>query len=218
MNKELYSFPSQECSKANSEVQNIDLPANNQGCKARIVSANRSQIITTQPTIDDLLPKEHLARDVWNYVCSLDLTIALNNIKSVEGNPGRSAIDPRILLSLWLFAKIKGIGSARMIDEYCREHKAFIWICGGVNVNYHTISDFRSKQIKQLDSLLTQSVETLSKKKTISLEEISQDGMRVRANAGGSSFKRDNTLQEHLILSEKLVDDLKDELKKTFRL
>jgi transposase len=214
MNKEFDSFPSQECSKANSEAQNIDVPVGKQGRKARIVLANRSLTIPQQTTIDDLLPEKHLARNVWNYVSGLDLTIYLSNIKSVEGRPGRSAIDPKILLSLWLFATLKGIGSARMIYEYCREHIAFRWICGGINVNYHTISDFRSNQMEQLDSLITQSVSILSKKGIISLEETSQDGMRTRANAGGSSFRRNETLQDHLIFAEKLIDDLKNDAKK----
>lgn len=160
-----------------------------------------------------MLPEDHLARDVWRFVQGLDLSIALNKIMSVEGNAGRPAIDPKILLALWLFATLKGIGSARLIEEYCSEHNAFIWICGGVKVNYHTLSDFRSSQEEQLDALLTQTVAILAQKRIISLESVSQDGMRVRASAGSSSFRRKESLKNNLKLASMLISDLKEEVK-----
>jgi transposase len=210
MNKQLELFPSQEYSKDHTPAEKIDAIFG----KPRIVKANRFQYEFKQTILDAILPKEHLARDVWNYVEKLDLSIALNEIQSVEGSSGRSAIDPKILLSLWLFATIKRVNSARMIEEYSREHDAYKWICGGVNVNYHTISDFRSNYKDQLDSLLTQSVAVLSSQGIISLEEISQDGMRVRASAGSSSFRKEGTLQDHLILADMLINDLNEETKK----
>lgn len=209
MNEQLELFSSHECSKEHIPAEKTDAAVG----KPRIVEVNRFQYEFKQTVLDDILPKEHLARDVWNYVSNLDLSIVLNEIQSVEGHSGRSATDPKILLSLWLFATIKGINSARTIVEYTKEHDAYKWICGGVNVNNHTVSDFRSDYKEQLDSLLTQSVAVLSNQGIISLEEISQDGMRVRANAGSSSFRREATLQDYLILAEMLINDLNEEAK-----
>lgn len=182
--------------------------------KPRLKSPIRNQVEMITKSLDDLLPADHLARDVWNYVESLDLSISLSKIQAVQGNVGRPATDPKILLSLWLFATLKGIGSARMINEYCKEHDAYKWLCGGVDVNYHTISDFRSCQEEQFNDLLVQSVAILSKANIISLEKISQDGVRVRANAGASSFRREITIESQLVLAEQLVKDLQEEAEK----
>jgi transposase len=186
----------------------------NKGGTPRLRVASRHQVEMVMASLDDLLPQEHLARDVWQYVQGLNLSIVLNQILAVEGAAGRPATDPKILLALWLYATLKGISSARLLEEYCSEHDAFKWICGEVKVNYHTLSDFRSNEGKQLDELLTESVAILAKNNLISLERASQDGMRVRANAGGSSFKREETLQFNLELATMLVSDLKEEAKK----
>jgi transposase len=207
MNEQIRLFTVQEEAKSNFSEENA--------CrKPRLKSAVRNQVEMIMKSLDQLLPKDHLARDVWAYIDSLNLSIVLKQIRSVEGNAGRPATDPKICLALWLYGTIKGIGSARVLEEYSREHNAFKWLCGGVSVNYHTLSDFRSLQGKQLDELLTQSVAILTKQNIISLESVSQDGMRVRAFAGGSSFKREETLQFNLELANMLVADLKQEAEK----
>ena len=180
----------------------------------RLRIASREQYEFKSCLLNDLIPKEHLARDIWDYVNKLDLSISLSKIQSVEGKQGSPAIDPKILVCLWLFATIKGISSSRAIEELTKEHNAFIWICGGVNVNYHTISDYRSKSGDQLDNLLTQSIAVLSHTDVISLERVSQDGIRVRAHAGRNSFRREGSLNDHLILAKELVNDLKEEEQK----
>jgi transposase len=182
--------------------------------KPRLNTACRNQCIASFNTLDDILPKDHLARLVWEYVQSLDLSIILGKILAVKNHAGRPATDPKILLALWLFATIKSIGSSRLIEEYCQEHDAFKWICGGVNINYHTISDFRSNNRDQLDALLTMSVAALANAEIITLEKISQDGMRVRASAGTSSFRREPTIEMQYELAKALVEDIKEEEKK----
>ncbi len=182
--------------------------------KPRLNSAVRNQYELIPNILEDILPKEHLARSVWGYVESLDLSIVLNKIQSVENHVGRPATDPKILLSLWLFATINSIGSSRVIETFCKEHDAFKWICGGVKVNYHTISDFRSRYGDQLDELLTMSVTALANAEIISLEKVSQDGMRVRASAGSGSFSREPTLNDKYVLAQQLMEDIKNEEKR----
>lgn len=179
--------------------------------KPRLNSPCRNQYELTPSLLEDIIPKDHLARSVWEYVEALDLSIVLNKIKSVKNHAGRPSTDPKILLCIWLFATIKSIGSSRVIEEYCKEHDAFKWICGGVNVNYHTISDFRTDHGNQLDELLTMSVVALANSGIVSLEKVSQDGMRVRANAGSGSFRREGTLNDNYVLAQFLVKDIKEE-------
>lgn len=183
-------------------------------CKPRLNSPIRNQVEMIMKSLDESLPKDHIARDIWKYVNSLNLSILLKQIRSVEGNAGRPATDPKIYLALWLLGTIKGISSARVLEEYSQEHIAFKWICGGVKVNYHSLSDFRSFQGEQLDELLSQSVAILANNEIISLEVVSQDGMRVRASAGRSSFKKEKSIQMNLELAKMYLSDLKEEAEK----
>lgn len=160
-------------------------------------------------SLDQLLPPDHEARTVWAYVDGLDLSLLLARIKAVEGNPGQPTIDPRILLSLWLLATLNGIGSAREVDRLTRQHIAYEWLCGDVSVNYHTLADFRSQNEEFLSGLLTESVATLMEQGLVDLEEVAQDGLRVRASAGAKSFRRQKSLEECLEKAKQQVDALR---------
>jgi transposase len=162
--------------------------------------------------LDGLIPLDHRARAVWEYVEELDLSEFHRSIRAVEGHSGRPAIDPAILVALWLFATIEGIGSARALDRLCGEHNAYRWLCGGVGVNYHTLADFRVEHGEALDRLLTQSVAALLSTRLVKLERVAQDGMRVRASAGAPSFRRRETLEDCLAQAEEQVRRLRAEL------
>jgi transposase len=178
----------------------------------RLRTAVRDQIAFRSGALDDFIPLEHTARLIWEYVVGLDLAVLLGPIKAVQGGPGRSQIDPRILLALWLHATTRGVGSARQLDELCRTDIAYQWIVGDVSVNYHTISDFRTDHGELLDDLLTKSVAVLLAEGLVDLERVAQDGMRVRASAGAASFRRKPTLEEALVEAREQVDTLQAEL------
>jgi transposase len=178
----------------------------------RLRSAVRNQIEFQQCALDDLLAEDHQARTVWSYVCSLDLWELYERIQAVEAGPGQAPADPRILLSLWLYATLRGVGSARELDRLCAHHVAYRWICGGVSMNYHTLSDFRTRHVDLLDRLLTQSVAALMAEGLVTLDRVAQDGMKVRASAGAASFRRQPTLEEALTEAEEQLQQLKREL------
>jgi len=141
----------------------------------------------------------------------LDLTAFYDLIRARQGRPGRDPVDPRILLALWLLATIEGIGSARKLSDLCQRDMAYMWICGGVGVNHHLLSDFRTAQVELLDRLLTDSVATLLHQGLVSLERVAQDGMRVRASAGGSSFRRRKTLRKCRDEARRQIEALQEE-------
>jgi transposase len=180
--------------------------------RPRLRTANRHQVVFRAAPLDELIPPDHPARTVWEYVEGLDLTALYQSIKAVEGNAGRPPIDPKILMALWLYATIDGIGSARQLDELCRHHAAYQWILGDVSINYHTLSDFRTAHGELLDRLLTQSVAVLVAEGLVDLNRVAQDGMRVRASAGAASFRRRPTLEEALAQAEAQVQALRAEL------
>lgn len=173
---------------------------------------NRRQVEMRPVDLDGLLPAEHRARAVWEFVEGLDLGELHAKVQALEGHAGRPAIDPAILLALWMYATVEGVGSARTLDRLCKEHHAYQWLCGGVSVNYHTISDFRTQHVELLDRLLTASVASLMAEGLVQLERVAQDGMRVRANAGAASFRRASTLERCLVEAEEQVAALKAEL------
>jgi hypothetical protein len=118
-------------------------------------------------------------------------------------------------MSLWLYATLRGVGSARELARRCDPECGevpFQWLCGEVTVNYHTLADFRTAHGAFLDALLTQSVATLRHEGLVNMERVAQDGMKVRASAGASSFRRRKTLEEHLVEAERQVQALKDEV------
>jgi transposase len=178
----------------------------------RLRHAVRNQVEFQQCAVDDLLPEDHEARIVWSYVCGLDLSELVAQVQAVEGGPGQAPPDPRILLALWLYATLRGVGSARELSRLCTAHIAYRWICGGVSMNHHTLSDFRVDHSQFLDKLFTQSVASLMAEGLVQLDRVAQDGMRVRASAGAASFRRQPTLEEALAEAEAQVAQLKQEL------
>ncbi len=161
---------------------------------------------------DQRVEADHVVRTVWAFVEQVDLSPLLNDIKAVEGVRGRDANDPRILLALWLYAAIEGVGSARQLDRLCRDHRAYQWICGEVSVNYHTLADFRVEHGALLDQILAQSLASLTREGLVDINTVAQDGMRVRASAGASSFRREATLNEHLKDAADHLQTLKTEI------
>jgi transposase len=175
----------------------------------RLRVPHRDQVEFTWSSLDERLDPESPARAVWALVCRLDLDAWLADIKAVEGHVGRDATDPRLLVALWVFATLKGIGSARELERLCENHLAYQWLCGGVSVNYHMLADFRSQGGAKWDALLTQIVATLMAEGLVTMDRVAQDGMRVRADAGKSSFRTAGRLEELLEMAQEQVETLK---------
>ena len=104
---------------------------------------------------------------------------------------------------------LEGVGSGREVTRLCEEHDAYRWICGGVSMNYHAINDFRAGNANLMDEVLSNYVAALAAAGAISLERVAQDGMRVRADAGAASFRRQASLQQHLLEARELVQSIK---------
>jgi transposase len=171
----------------------------------------RDQIELRVCDLDSLIPADHPARAIWGYVQQLDLSELEARIKAREHTPGQAPASPRLYVALWLYATSEGVGSARALEKLCEQHHAYRWLCGGVSLNYHGLADFRTAHPELLDRLLTESVATLSVAGVIDLDEVVQDGVRVRAAAGASSFRRRKTLDEELTKAQRLVEQLKQE-------
>jgi transposase len=177
--------------------------------KPRLARAERQQVEMRLAALDDLLAPEHLARVIWALVAQMDLSAWYADIQAVEGEAGHPAIDPAILIAVWLYATADGVGSARQLDRLCGEHVAYQWLVGGVSVNYHTLADFRVAHAAALDDLLTRHVAALMAEGLVSLERTAQDGIRVRASAGKGSFRRQERLEQFQAEAQTRVEQLK---------
>ena len=178
----------------------------------RVSRPDRAQIGWEMVDLDQLIGADHPVRLVAAFVEGLDLSPFYRAIKAREDGPGRNGIDPGLLMGLWLFATVDGVGSARELARLCTRDLPYRWLCGGVGVNHHALSDFRTEHVKLLDQLLTDSVTALVADGLVSLEHLAHDGMRVRASAGGSSFRRGARLEALRASMEERVKALRAEL------
>ena len=189
-----------------SEATLFELPARQEGApaprtrpeEARVLRPVRQQLQWVAVDLEEAVAQDHAARAIWGLLEKLDLSAFYGPIKAVVDRPGRPTTDPQVLLALWLLATVDGVGSARRLARLCEEHDAYRWVCGGVPINYHMLSDFRVAHQSALDELLTQIVASLMAAGAVTLERVAQDGMRVRASAGASSFRRQGGLKAYL--------------------
>lgn len=162
--------------------------------------------------LESLVVEDHPVRAVWSFVEGLDLTWFYDRIKARGETPGRPATDPRMLLALWLYATVDGVGSARALNRLCEQHSIYRWICGGVSVNHTLLSEFRADSGEFLDRLLTGSLAALMAEGLVKLDEVITDGTKVRAAASRSSMRSVERLADLQAQAEERVSALRREL------
>lgn len=185
------------------------LPTREEAARVRRPVRNQGEMMVRD--LESLVAEDHPIRAIWAFLEGLDLSAFYSCIKVTADKPGRPASDPQVLLALWVYATAEGVGSARELDRLCREHDVYRWLCGGVPVDYHLLSDFRVAHREALDRLLTEIVGTLMANDLVTLESVAHDGIRVRASSGAGSFRRRARLEECLVEAEDQVKRLADE-------
>jgi transposase len=178
--------------------------------RRRLKPIDRKQLVLRPVDVERLVEDDHPARAIWELVGQLDLRQFYAPIKVVEGEAGRSATDPRLLISLWLYAYSRGVGSARELSRLCQYEPGCQWLTGLEVINHHTLSDFRVGHQAALDDLFTQLLGVLSAEGLVTLEQVMHDGTKVRANAGADTFRREERLRAHLEAARKQVEAMGD--------
>lgn len=208
-------FPDLPASRSDSKEKTP--PSSRPSGKPRLREPDRRTVSLMVVDLDSLIPADHTVRAVWAYVQRLDLRVLEDAIGARGSHPGRPATDPRLLLALWLFATLEGVGSARALERLCDSHLAYRWLCGGVSVNHRMLGEFRVEHVELLDQLLTLSISALWASGTVDLVRVAQDGMRVRASAGAGSHHRRKTVEKARRLATEQVQRLKAELQSDSR-
>jgi transposase len=186
--------------------------------EVRLRRPERRQMELVPQCTDDLVSATHPVRTVAAVVAKLNLSAFGEPIKAREGVAGRDATDPELLVALWLYACIRGIGSARELARRCQESAPFRWLCGGVGVNHRMLSDFRTDQGEALDKLFTQVIATLVDQELVTASRMSQDGVLVRVSAGAGSFQREERLQKLLVESQQHVEQVRRQVEEPEKL
>jgi transposase len=176
----------------------------------RVKPVDRSQLTWQMLDVERLIEADHPARAIWELAGRLDLKAFYAPIEAVQGSAGRTPWDPRLLISLWIYAYSRGISSAREIARRCTYEPAFQWLCGLGEINHHTLSDFRVDHDASLRELFVQVLGVLSSEGLVSLERVMHDGTRIKAYAGADSFRREERLKEHLEAARKQVEAMGD--------
>ena len=173
--------------------------------RPRLAAVNRRQLVMRTIDVERLIEEDHPARAIWELVGRLDLSLYYAEIGAVEGRAGREHTDPQVLISLWLYAYSRGISSAREVARRCEYEPALQWLCALEPINYHTLSDFRSGHQAALNDLFVQVLGMLSAEGLITLERVTLDGTKIKAHAGGNTFRRAEKLAAHLELARQQV-------------
>src|SRR6266436_502802 len=173
-----------------------------------IRSINREQMLWRAVDVEQLIAEDHVARAIWELVGRLDLDGFYAGIECSEEEGGRPAFDPRLLISLWIYAYSQGIGSAREVARRCEWEPAFEWLTGCEAVNYHTLASFRVEHRAELDELFTQVLGLMSAEGLITLEQVVQDGTKIKAQAASESFQGEAKIGEHLERARRRVREM----------
>src|SRR5271157_4917562 len=173
--------------------------------RPRLVSVDRRQMVMRAIEVERLIEADHPARSIWELVGRLDLSLYYADIAAVEGRAGREHTDPQLLISLWLYAYSRGISSAREMARQCEYEPGFQWLCALEPISHRTLSGFRSDHKTALDDLFTQVLGMLSAEGLITMERVTLDGTKIKANAGGNTFRRREKIEAHLQLAREQV-------------
>lgn len=176
--------------------------------KLRRVDRRQTTMLTLD--VEALIGPDHKARAIWELVGRLDLRGFTAGVKTREGQAGREAWDPQLLVSLWVYAYSEGISSAREIEREMEWEPGFQWLGGLAKVNHHSLSDFRVEHQAALDQLFVELLGLLEHEGCLSLERVMHDGTKIRAQAGADTFRRERTVQEHLERARAVVAQMGD--------
>ena len=181
------------------------------GGTVKLKTVDRRQTIMAFIDVEELIPTDHKARAIWELSGRMDLSRFIEPLRTMEGSAGRAAWDPRLLVSLWVYAYSEGIGAGREIGRVMQWNPGMQWLAGMQKVNHHTLSDFRVEHKEALDELFAQLLALLESEGLVNLEQVMHDGTKIRAQAGSDSFRREKTIRERVEHARQVVAQLDEQ-------
>jgi transposase len=179
--------------------------------RPRLASIDRSQLLLHTVDVERLIDEDHSARSIWHLIGRMNLSLYHANIGALEGRAGRDHTAPRLLISLWLYAYSQGISSARAVARQCAFEPGLAWLCGLQPISHRTLSGFRSDHKEALENLFVQVVGMLSAEGLITMQRVTLDGTKIKANASGNTFRRKEKIEAHLALAREQVQKMNEQ-------
>jgi transposase len=176
--------------------------------KPRFIEVDRQQCVLRPIDVEELVGEDHVVRTLWKFLGTLDLSRFAPSPKAVDGHAGRPAWEPRLLIAVWLYGLMRGVSSARRLARESAHEPGLQWLTGLQEINHHSLSDLRVDHGAALDELFAQVLGVLHRHELITLERVTQDGTKVRADVDKSSFGRRDALAEHLELARRHIAEL----------
>lgn len=152
------------------------------------------------PDMREWLAPDHLVWFVISVVEELDL--ALFEVRSRLGGAGRAGFDPRMLLTVLVYAYAVGERSSRQIERLCHTDVAFIIACAQDPPDHTTIARFRKDHQDALKAVFTQVLALCAKSGLARLGAVAIDGTKIAANASHDAQRGQKWLREQV---EKMV-------------
>lgn len=153
--------------------------------KLAIKSDNRKQNLLLPPSLDELVPENHMVRVVDAVIDRLDISDILLTYRG----GGNSAFNPKMMLKVLVFAYLSNIYSSRRIEELLRRDIYFMWLAGMKRPDFRTINYYRGKRLKEgFDAVFTQVVNLLHEEGFVSLKVQYIDGTKIESVANKYTF------------------------------
>jgi transposase len=199
----LLEIPEQPVAKPVAKVEGVVAAA-----KAKLKPIDREQGLLRPVIVDELVGEDHKVRAIWDLTGELDLRGYYGKIRSQEGKAGSPAWDPRLLLSVWLYAYSEQVTSAREVARLMEYEPGLMWLSGLGEVNYHKLSEFRAEYPEELKQLMAELLGSLSQEGIVKLECVAHDGTKIQAQAGSDTFRRGATLQREIAKARQVIEKL----------
>ena len=153
--------------------------------KLAIKSDNRKQNLLLPPSLDELVPENHMVRVVDAVIDRLDIS----DILSTYRGGGNSAFNPKMMLKVLVFAYLSNVYSSRRIEELLKRDIYFMWLAGMKRPDFRTINYYRGKRLKEgFDTVFTQVVRLLHEEGFVSLKVQYIDGTKIESVANKYTF------------------------------
>ncbi len=153
--------------------------------KLAIKSDNRKQNLLLPPSLDELVPENHMVRVVDAVIDRLDIS----DILSTYRGGGNSAFNPKMMLKVLVFAYLSNVYSSRRIEELLKRDIYFMWLSGMKRPDFRTINHYRGKRLKEgFDAVFTQVVKLLHEEGFVSLKVQYIDGTKIESVANKYTF------------------------------